>query len=149
MAKIDDPAEQTPLLARQLPCPLPATKSESYPFRFVVPYALVLVAAEIGSSLVNVSMSQILEGILCQQYHGVNDPIGNPLCKSKEVQLELSILQGWELAFGLIPGLLTGVLYGIIADAYSRRVVLSLAFFGLALSLAFDMLVCSIRKVIE
>ncbi|KAF4504262.1 hypothetical protein G6O67_008435 [Ophiocordyceps sinensis] len=88
-------------------------------------------------------MNQIQEGIICQMWHpGIPEPSKDVRCKDRDVQSELSTLRGWELTFGLIPGLLTAIPYGIIADRYGRKVVLSLSLFGITLVQAVDIIIC-------
>ncbi|ODA77560.1 hypothetical protein RJ55_07189 [Drechmeria coniospora] len=85
----------------------------------------------------------IQEGIICRQrFPNVTDPVRDPLCKHRDVQSELSIIQGWEATFGLIPGILTGVPYGVAADRYGRRIVLALSLLGLAMSQLTDVVIC-------
>ncbi|KAF4511925.1 hypothetical protein G6O67_001122 [Ophiocordyceps sinensis] len=98
---------------------------------------------EIGATLVSTPMSQIQEAIICKVHHpDTSEPSTDARCKDQGVQSELSTLQGWELTFGLLPGLLTAVPYGIAADRYGRRVILSLSLLGFALVQATDAVIC-------
>ncbi|KAM4066384.1 major facilitator superfamily protein [Hirsutella rhossiliensis] len=114
----------------------------------VIPCLLLLVAMEIGGTLVGVPMNQIQEGILCRQrYPNVLDTSTDARCKSSNVQSALSSLQGWELTFSLIPGILTAVPYGIAADRYGRKAILGLSLLGIFLVQAVDIVVCSFPQI--
>lgn len=109
-------------------------------------FLLLIMLVEIGATLVSTPMSQIQEAIICKVHHpDTSEPSTDARCKDQGVQSELSTLQGWELTFGLLPGLLTAVPYGIAADRYGRRVILSLSLLGFALVQATDAVICEPR----
>lgn len=85
----------------------------------------------------NTILSQILEGILCRQYHGATDPTSDPRCKDERVQGELSIILSMKATFELLPTVIFSIPYGLAADIYGRKPVLMIAtlgcvFYGLA-----------------
>ncbi|KJZ73966.1 hypothetical protein HIM_06634 [Hirsutella minnesotensis 3608] len=117
-------------------------------FSAIVSCFLLLVLAEIGGALVNLPLNQIEESIICRnQYPHVPDTATDALCKSSPVQAELSFLQGWELTFGLVPGILTAVPYGFAADRHGRKVILCLSLLGLCLFQAIEVVVCSFPEI--
>ncbi|KAM3516752.1 hypothetical protein NHJ13051_009616 [Beauveria bassiana] len=94
----------------------------------------IFLAVELGGSLATIPLLQIQEGIVCRQHHAnVTEPAIDPRCKDSVVQADFAMLQGWESTFGLIPGLLLSVPYGIASDKHGRRVVLFLSLLGIAL----------------
>lgn len=126
----------------------PTGASQHPGLALVVPCLLLILLAEIGSTLITTPMSQIQEGIICQSRHsGILDPSKDIRCKDGDVQSELSTIQGWDLTFGLVPGLITAVPYGIAADKYGRKVILSLSLFGVTLVQAADMVICKPRVI--
>lgn len=146
--------EDRPLLSTPTPCRAahrPDVVEKRAPPRrvaVVVPCLLLLAAVEIGSALVAVPMNQIQEGIMCRErYPNVLASATDARCKGSDVQSALSSLQGWELTFGLVPGLLTAVPYGIAADRYGRRPVLGLSLLGICIVQAVDIVVCESRRV--
>lgn len=134
-------SERTPLL------PPGAHHGEIPPLRrlgIALPYLLVFLAFEISVSLVAIPISPIQEAIICRK-HYADVVSADPRCKNEIVQSELSMLKGWEVTFGLIPGMVTVVPYGIAADKYGRRLVLGLSLLGLTLSQAADIIICTSR----
>lgn len=124
----------------------PRSASQRLGLALVLPCLLLILLVEIGATLITTPMNQIQEGIICQMWHpGIPEPSKDVRCKDRDVQSELSTLRGWELTFGLIPGLLTAIPYGIIADRYGRKVVLSLSLFGITLVQAVDIIICKLR----
>lgn len=80
---------------------------------------------------------EIMEAIICRSMHpDVVNPRDDASCKDTEVQSKLSTLQGWMMPFALVPGLLTAMPYGAMADKHGRRLVLRLAISGLLISQA-------------
>ncbi|KAF7537546.1 hypothetical protein G7Z17_g12826 [Cylindrodendrum hubeiense] len=91
----------------------------------------------------NTILSQIVEGILCRQYHGdVTDPTSDPRCKDESVQGELSLLLSMVATFQLIPGVLFSIPYGLAADVYGRKPILILATVGCVLYGSANLAIC-------
>ncbi|EHK18451.1 uncharacterized protein TRIVIDRAFT_158459 [Trichoderma virens Gv29-8] len=104
---------------------------------------LLLLIVEFAATLLTISISQIEEGVLCRSFYpDVNNPATDLRCKSENVQSELSTIQGWGFTFAIIPGLITAVPYGVAADKYGRRVILSLSILGLLLVEAGVTIIC-------
>ncbi|KJZ71934.1 hypothetical protein HIM_08690 [Hirsutella minnesotensis 3608] len=121
--------------------PEPLTTSRR--LSIAVPCLLLMLAAEIGSNLLTVPMSQIAEGIICRRlYPDVgSETWEDARCKNSTVQAELSMLQGWEITFGLIPGLVTAIPYGLLADKYGRKAILCLSITGMILAQITDIVI--------
>lgn len=73
-------------------------------------------------NLYNTAADQIAEGIICHNIHGhIADPMNDPRCKAEAVQSELSLLNGFQNTFELIPSVLCVLPYGMAADKYGRK----------------------------
>ncbi len=117
---------------RTLPLPQPA----------LLLYLLVMLVVELASPLVDVPMLQIQEEIICQKHHPDIVSGADPRCKDTSVQSDLAFLTGWSSSFVLVPGLVTAVPYGYLADKYGRATILRLSIFGMVLWQAATILVC-------
>ncbi|KAL0937506.1 MFS transporter [Colletotrichum truncatum] len=127
------PAEETPLLAHDLPETV--APSRGYQLKVIVLSMTFIVILEIGAFLQIPPTYQIMEEIICRKKypdHIITDAVDD-ICKGPEVAGELAMIKGWMNSFDCIPSLITSIPYGIIADKYGRRPVLSLAMFGLLL----------------
>lgn len=95
--------------------------------------------------VVETSLYPIQEAIICQKYFPVSavDANADPRCKSEIVQAELSLLKGWQLTISLLPGMITAIPYGMVAEAYGHRFVLALSTFGIALTQACYVVICT------
>jgi MFS family permease len=109
----------------------------------LLPCLLILVCVLVGSAMIDVPLKEISEAIICRDLFGpVPVPVSDPRCKGSRVQSELALINGWEITFGLLPGLLVGVPYGLAADKFGRRVVLLLATIGVAMSTLAVIIIC-------
>lgn len=88
-------------------------------------------------------MLEIMEGIICRSLHpDVDNTLNNPICKRADVQSEFAELQGWSLPFALVPGLVTAIPYGTMADKHGRRLVLCLAIVGIVIAQLLGIVIC-------
>ncbi|OAA38902.1 Major facilitator superfamily domain, general substrate transporter [Metarhizium rileyi] len=127
---------------------LPAQPSAPRPLGMVTTCFALNILLEVGLFLITIPLNQVLEEVICQHSVSPRLPRANAArCKSKVVQSELSFIRGWQVTFDIIPGLLTAVPYGIMADRYGRELVLGLSVLGGALASSFSMLVCSLPSV--
>lgn len=86
---------------------------------------------------------RIVEDAVCREYYegvapkeiDLSLPIPEEDCKIAPVQSELAWLKGIDMTVSCIPGILTSVPYGYIADKYGRKLVLISALFGIILNL--------------
>lgn len=101
-----------------------------------------MLVVELASPLVDVPMLQIQEEIICQKYHPDIVSGADPRCKDASVQSDLAFLTGWSSSFILVPGLVTAVPYGYLADKYGRATILRLSIFGMVLWQSATILVC-------
>lgn len=104
---------------------------------------LLLLTVQFAATLLSISISQIQEGNICHSFYpDVDDATTDPRCKDENVQSELSTLQGWGFTFAIIPSLITAVPYGVAADKYGRRIILSLSVLGNLLVEVVVMIIC-------
>lgn len=146
------PTEQTPLIASQDDSNEPPREPSPSPPRarpglrqvgIVSACIFLIILTELGAYLATIPLNQVLEEIICRNFHPdlLLDP-NDPRCKDRAVQTELSLLRGWQMTFDFVPGLLTAVPYGFVADKYGRELVLTLSMLGITLSSGFYILVC-------
>ncbi|KXJ88444.1 major facilitator superfamily domain-containing protein [Microdochium bolleyi] len=72
----------------------------------------------------------------------------DPACKSPDVQARLASLRGMQATLDVIPGLLTTVPYGMVADRWGRKPVFVLGMVGYTLSIAWQMFVLYLGPVV-
>ena len=114
------------------------------PLGMMITCFLLNILMEFGLYLITIPLSQVLEEIICRGTILPDIPTANdPRCKDKTVQSELSLIRGWQATFDIIPGLLTALPYGLMADKYGREFVLGLSVLGGALTSTFNVLVCA------
>lgn len=88
--------------------------------------------------------TQLFEDIACRRYFGSGDP-DEETCKDPAVQDLVNELFGWQLFFDGIPGLVTALYYGAMADEKGRKPVLMLSLVGQGLGAAWILLICMYR----
>ncbi|KAK1999783.1 ATP synthase F0 [Colletotrichum falcatum] len=128
------PEEDTPLLAHDLPSTVAPTRA--YQTKVIGLSMVFILLLEIGAYLQIPPSFQLMEEIICRKHypgHTISQSDRGNVCKSALVQGELAMVKGWQTSFGCIPPLLTAIPYGVIADKYGRRLVLSLAILGITL----------------
>jgi len=87
--------------------------------------------------------SQALEPSIFKGKH-----IDERKCKIPQIQNDLAYLVGWRFSFDALPGLLTALIYGRLADRIGRRIVLFLSCVGLLCSLIWIVVVCYANEVL-
>ncbi|KAH7251045.1 major facilitator superfamily domain-containing protein [Fusarium tricinctum] len=98
---------------------------------------------KLSPGMFNTILSQILEGILCRQYHDTTDPTSDPRCKDESVQGELSILLSMKATFELLPTVIFSIPYGLAADVYGRKPVLIIATMGCVIYGLVNLVICT------
>ena len=147
----DEPHEEDvlrPLLADQ---PSPNTTKDqptTVYWRPTILCILLFLVMGIGSFISAAPQLRLFESIICQQYYrdldALPDGSGIPeqMCKAGPVQAALAELVGWQSFFDNIPGLLLALPYGILADRYGRRLVMTMSFVGQLGGFAWILMVC-------
>ena len=108
--------------------------------------------------IIEVPTIRLLEIAICNRYYRSHQPIHQVAfsarqiderqCKIPPVQNELAFLVGWRFAFDALPGVLTALIYGRLADRIGRRTILALACLGLLTSYLWIVLVCYANEVL-
>lgn len=112
-------------------------------WRVVLLSYAMLFCSQLYASSFNTVLFETLEGLLCRDMHDdVGDPVADPRCKGEAVQSELSLLTSIEASFEMVPPMVCGIVYGLVADVYGRRPILMLSTFGSVLYGALDIAVC-------
>ncbi|ATY61235.1 MFS transporter [Cordyceps militaris] len=130
-----EPTEESRLLPRhrhQAPSDLPGNPDHTTPWRLYAAARCVAVLSlvQFATVISATPTFEIMEGIICHSMHpDIVDPRNDAACKDTDVQSKLSLLQGWIMPFALIPGLVTAVPYGAMADKYGRRLAIEMSIF--------------------
>ncbi|KAL2876116.1 Sir2 histone deacetylase Hst2 [Colletotrichum sp. CLE4] len=134
------PEEETPLLPHDLP--LTVAPSRRYQLKVIGLAMTFILIVEVGAYLQIPPSYQLMEEIICRKHYPdhIISAEDDDVCKGSDVQGELAMIKGWQNSFDCVPSLLTAIPYGVIADKYGRRPVLSLAMLGITLELAWMLL---------
>ncbi|OKL60951.1 hypothetical protein UA08_03240 [Talaromyces atroroseus] len=84
----------------------------------------LLMLIDISGFLGMAPQMQIFEDIICQNYYATGNRTSLHDCKTEPVQSELAIIQAYKDTFDQLPGILFGVVYGLLADRVGRRPIL-------------------------
>ncbi|EED16509.1 conserved hypothetical protein [Talaromyces stipitatus ATCC 10500] len=110
-------------------------------------YLLVTFAIQ----LLEVPTVRLFEIAICDRYFrttntGVHSTLFKDIdessCKIPPIQNELAEIAGWKTSFDAVPGLLTALWYGSVADRYGQRLVLFLSLTGSLMGLVWIVFVC-------
>ncbi|RDW63435.1 hypothetical protein BP6252_10980 [Coleophoma cylindrospora] len=102
----------------------------------------LIVSIDIGAGLQLAPSNKILEGIICKNYFPDFADVDDQRCKNNDVQGTLAVLRGWQFVTQIIPGLLTTLIYGFLADKYGRRIILFISIVGIILNYAAFAVIC-------
>jgi MFS family permease len=105
----------------------------------------LLMLIDIAGFLGMAPQMQIFEDIICHNYYATGNRPSLPddeRCKIEPVQSQLAIIQGYKETFDQLPGIVFGVVYGLLADRVGRRPILLCGMLGLALSGLWVKIVC-------
>lgn len=110
----------------------------------IITCILLIILLELGAYLSIIPLIQVLEEIICNQFHPdrTPGPEGDAICKDNAVQTELAFIRGWQSTLDFLPGVLTAIPYGLLADRHGRELVLRLSLLGVTLSSGFYIIVC-------
>ncbi|RFU33894.1 hypothetical protein B7463_g2408, partial [Scytalidium lignicola] len=109
---------------------------------------IMIICLEIGTILQLAPLNRVLEGIICRDFYpemAGASPLSlsdDPRCKSTEVQSNLAMLRGWQATLECLPGIITGVPYGLLSDRYGRKMVFNLSLSGIILTAMWYATVC-------
>ncbi|ETS73557.1 hypothetical protein PFICI_14503 [Pestalotiopsis fici W106-1] len=114
--------------------------ADAYRRRVIIVTFAMFFFLEFGAGLFIPAQTAALEQKICDKIYSNIDPLDRD-CKAPDVQGELADLQGWRTTLDCVPSLVATIPYGIISNKWGRHRVLSLAFSGITLGLAFQLMV--------
>lgn len=125
--------------------PRPET-SAAFPRRNLIHCILILTLKFLFLLSFNFQVGPLLTAVLtrnvCHREHPELDP-GSPECFIHgEVRSELVLFTRWNYALNNVPGILTALPYGFLADQYGRKRGLYLSLVGVALAQLCSIIIC-------
>ncbi|KAF3024910.1 hypothetical protein E8E14_012854 [Neopestalotiopsis sp. 37M] len=114
--------------------------ADSHRRRVIIVTFAMFFFLEFGAGLFIPAQTAALEQKICDAIYSNIDPLDRD-CKAPDVQGQLADLQGWRTTIDCIPSLVATIPYGILSNKWGRHRVLSLAFSGITLGLAFQLMV--------
>ncbi|KAL8386886.1 hypothetical protein RB595_010314 [Gaeumannomyces hyphopodioides] len=133
-----------------------------YRRRVLVTLFSVLMLIELGTVIIQAPINAIMEDNICRQHLARGDSDGpaadrgagpgllldDPRCKGADVQGELAMVRGAQLAFDVVPNVVGAIPYGLAADMYGRKPVLALGLLGVCLGYAWTATVLALPSVL-
>ncbi|KAL8351422.1 hypothetical protein RB601_000556 [Gaeumannomyces tritici] len=135
-----------------------------YRRRVLVTLFSVLILIELGTVIIQAPINAIMEDNICRQHLALGGGGGpaadrgtdlgpgllldDPRCKDADVQGELAMVRGAQLAFDVVPNLAGAIPYGLAADMYGRKPVLALGLLGVCLGYAWTAAVLALPSVL-
>lgn len=101
----------------------------AYQRRVITTTFIMVILVDLAGFFQEAPQTKILEGIICSR-HYASANTGEPDCTASPVQSELATVTQLLNTFNGLPGLIVAIPFGIVADKYSRRLVLLLAILG-------------------
>lgn len=122
-----------------------AAPTRSEVLRVAIPGVLIIVSFQFFATLIVVGLSALMEGAVCKKVHpDVTEIYSDPRCGDDDVQAQLAMVIAFEQMFTIIPGFLTLIPYGIVADKFGPKIVLMLVFVGDVLAQGGEAIVCTL-----
>ncbi|KGO77572.1 Major facilitator superfamily domain, general substrate transporter [Penicillium italicum] len=131
--------ETTPLLGRQQK----ATRWLSISWLSAVVFCLSAAGA-----ILNVPLTRLIEDRLCSQYVRQGAPT-EELCKTDKIQSRLAYLNGCLPVVEAVLGLVAAFPFGVLADRVGRKPIIILSMTGTSLSLAWELAVIGLPRLIR
>ena len=105
----------------------------------------------VAKHMIEVPIIELFEQAICDRHYAspkhlnklsVRADVPESDCKIPAIQNELALLNGLKFTFDALPGLLTALYYGYVADRFGRRLVLALCCIGNIGALLWILFVC-------
>jgi MFS family permease len=148
--EVDSDSEQDSLLTSAASSFAPSVVQEnaSIQWHSLTSLAVIILFYLFSSYMLVIPALRLYKSAICRQYYHKQDgkwypDIDEGQCKIPEIQSSLATLIGWKMAFDALPGFLTAVWYGNLADQYGRKPVLIAALLGEFTSWVWVFLVCT------
>ncbi|KEY64049.1 Sat21 [Stachybotrys chartarum IBT 7711] len=113
----------------------------------VLPFILYLLF-RLSHFLLEVPTVRMIELAACHQHlrldHG---PLNEAACKTPPVQEHVSLVVGWKMTFDSIPGLMSILYFGTLADKSGHRAILRLCCVGYLLAILWVLITCLFHQV--
>lgn len=119
--------------------------SAAFPRRHLVYCILILVVSflVVSSAFFQaVPLFELLTRNVCHRLRPEYEPGGPECFLDGDVGAELVLVTRLNYVFTILPGILTAIPYGFLADRYGRKPGLFLSIVGLVLAQAFNIIVC-------
>jgi hypothetical protein len=111
---------------------------------------VIMFVSELGGGMIVPPSNALMEDIICRD---MKPRLGaaqrhptlltdDDICKGPEVQGKLALYRGWLYIAEATPGMLTAIPYGLLADRWGRRPVLTLAITGFFVGYTWYCAVC-------
>jgi MFS family permease len=149
--EVDSESEQDSLLTSAASSFAPSVVQEnaSIQWHSLASLAVIILFYLFSSYMLVIPIFRLCENAICRQHYHKRDgkwdsDMDEGQCKIPEIQSNLATLIGWKVAFDALPGLLTAVWYGDLADRYGRKSVLIAALLGEFTSWVWSFLVCTV-----
>ncbi|KAJ5720497.1 MFS general substrate transporter [Penicillium malachiteum] len=109
--------------------------SKSQKLTVMIAACTLVLAMDFGFYLTAAPQTEVFENIICQNYMAAlgehaDKTSTEDICKSKPVQSELALVNGWKDTSDVLAGILLSVPYGVLADRWGRKPVLLLGILG-------------------
>ncbi|PLB37448.1 MFS general substrate transporter [Aspergillus candidus] len=131
--------ETTPLLGRQ---------QKATGWLSIYWLSAVVFCLSAAGACLNVPLTRLIEDNLCSRYIRQGAP-SEELCKSEKIQSRLAYLNGCLPLVEAVVGLVVAFPFGILADRVGRKPIIILSMAGTLLSLAWELAVIGMPRVIR
>ncbi|KAK3045696.1 hypothetical protein LTS18_013625, partial [Coniosporium uncinatum] len=106
----------------------------------------------IGDALITPALTRVMESIYCRDYYRIHKPsligsdgsdgVKEEYCKTAEIQGNVAMLKGWQIALESVGSLLLAIPFGWFADTYGRKPLMLMLAVSFVLKAAWIQIVC-------
>jgi len=119
--------------------------------------ALWVMSSGIGDALIMPALTRVMESIYCRDHYRIHKPslIGSDgsdgvkevHCKIAEIQGNVAMLKGWQIALESVGSLLLAIPFGWFADTYGRKPLMLMLAVSFVLKAAWIQIVCEFPTI--